>query len=183
MNRPGETVAVAGDPSALQWLDRIVRYRHDPTGGAADEIVLPLLPRLRTLAASYPALPRAVDREDVVQQLVLEVLVAAGHMRLPLDPRWIPRRLCFRARTYVGRWLRAEARQAGLSSAPLAEDLSNPPAEDGTSGLIRAVPSLAEFSPQRNHTQPTQKPRASGKFRGHRVWIKEAGTQKEGRWP
>jgi hypothetical protein len=160
----------------IDWAALVAEYRADPQGGTASTIVEALMLRIQRLARAYGSLPTNVSREDVEQQLTLEVLIGAAGMRLPSDAQWIPRRLVLRARTYVGRWLRAEARELGLplelvENAAFSRDPQQTQARLARSPRRRtAVPDLG---PRISHVQTTEIPRTGSAPTPGRVWIKK----------
>jgi hypothetical protein len=173
------TIEIDTDPDlGPGWLDRIHRYRHNPTAGAGEEIVRLLLPQLRRVTTGYRSLPLALEREDVLQQLVVEVLAGADQMRLPANPEWIPRRLVLRARTYVARWLALQARHQLLPLEGHEASASSDCFGAGRTGAAGPPVLRPEFKPRTNHAWPTQKPRSSGTFGGRHLWIKKVEPEK-----
>jgi DNA-directed RNA polymerase specialized sigma24 family protein len=67
-------------------------------------------------------MPPAISRADIAQQLIAELLAAAGDT--PAEPaRWTPHRLMSRATTAVYRWLANEVRGlGGFPPEPSAQD-------------------------------------------------------------
>jgi hypothetical protein len=88
-----------------------------------------LAPAIMARLERYSPVPPAIDEDDVAQQFLVEVLVAAATMPLPADARYVERRLMKRAAFLTSRWLRREdARQA--DQAPLEDDPDEEPSDD-----------------------------------------------------
>ena len=89
----------------------VLAYREGPRevwGPILLEVLAPaLLARLRRLRTEPPV----VDDEDIRQQLVMEVLLAAARMPLPKEASYLRSRLMARANVAVRRWLQREYRQ------------------------------------------------------------------------
>jgi len=96
----------AGPPGRAAALSGVVTaYRAGPKTVWApvllDLIAPAILARLRRLKPEMPVL----DLEDVRQQFLLEVLLAAASMPLPANPLHLRSRLMARANQGVRRWL------------------------------------------------------------------------------
>ena len=75
-------------------------------------ILLSMLgPALVRAASRLQAQPPAVDGEDIDQQVVMEALRAAAEMPLPIDCRFVQRRLVLLATKRLARWLEREGRR------------------------------------------------------------------------
>jgi hypothetical protein len=101
----------------------VLAYREGPRkvwGPVLLELMAPsLLARLRRLRTEPPVM----EAEDVRQQLVVELLLAAARMPLPQEPGYLRSRLMARANQGVRRRLRREARrQARQESFETSED-------------------------------------------------------------
>jgi hypothetical protein len=80
-----------------------------------------LAPSVIAAASAFRPLPPAILAEDIGQQLIAEVLAAAGSMPLPDPMRWAERRLMMRACWTVSRWLTDEAGGGIMSLDALTE--------------------------------------------------------------
>jgi len=116
-----------GDP-ALAYVERdrllaavIRRYRSEDVRLWGPVLLELLAPAIMARVARFSGVPPTIDEDDIAQQFLVEVLVAAATMPLPGEARYVERRLLKRAAFLTTRWLRRENdRQARL--APLAED-------------------------------------------------------------
>jgi hypothetical protein len=104
-----ETMA-ASEPGGVpdSWKGLLEAYREGPRSKWSPLLVARLGPWLGATAQQLHAVPPYLDREDVSQQLVLEVLSIAARWRPVCEDRWIPRRLVERAARKVLRSLIAE---------------------------------------------------------------------------
>lgn len=100
----------------------VLAYREGPRevwGPVLLELMAPsLLARLKRLRTEPPVM----DAEDVRQELVVELLLAAARMPLPEEPGYLRSRLMARANQGVRRRLQREGRrQAGQESLEASE--------------------------------------------------------------
>jgi hypothetical protein len=104
-----ETMA-ASEPGGVpdSWKALLEAYREGPRPKWSPLLVVRLGPWLGAAGQQLHAVPPYLDREDVSQQLVLEVLSIASRWRPVCEDRWIPRRLVERAARKVLRSLIAE---------------------------------------------------------------------------
>jgi hypothetical protein len=104
-----ETMA-ASEPGGVpdSWKALLEAYREGPRPKWSPLLVARLEPWLGAAGQQLHAVPPYLDREDVSQQLVLEVLSIASRWRPVCEDRWIPRRLVERAARKVLRSLIAE---------------------------------------------------------------------------
>jgi hypothetical protein len=104
-----ETMA-ASEPGGVpdSWKALLEAYREGPRPKWSPLLVARLGPWLGAARQQLHAVPPYLDREDVSQQLVLEVLSIASRWRPVCEDRWIPRRLVERAARKVLRSLLAE---------------------------------------------------------------------------
>jgi hypothetical protein len=92
-------------------LEEIVReYRIGPRDVWAAVLLDLLTPAILVRLARYRTEPPAVDAEDIRQQFVVELLMAAATMPMPPNADFVERRLVLRAGQGVRRWLRKEHR-------------------------------------------------------------------------
>lgn len=92
----------------LTWAALLEAYRTGPKEKWSDLLVARLGPWLTTARQQLHAVPPYLDRDDVAQQLLLEVLQIASRWRPVCEDRWIPRRLVERAARKVLKALLAE---------------------------------------------------------------------------
>jgi len=75
-------------------------------------LILDLMaPAIVTRLQRFKAVPPVISEEDIAQQLVLQVLIAAATMPLPEDAHFLERSLLLAAAKPVSRWLRRESRR------------------------------------------------------------------------
>lgn len=117
-----------GESDAL-WAELIGRYIQGPRANWALVVLEVMRVDLLELLGSLKSLPPAVTREDIAQQLIVELLSAA--LDGPADPaRWTRHRLITRATTAVQRMLLAELKRANhlpvipANSDPVAHKLA-----------------------------------------------------------
>lgn len=112
----------AGGPS-LTWTALLEAYRLGPKARWSGMLVERLGPWLGAARRQLKAVPPYLDREDVGQQLTLEVLRIAARWHPRCEDRWIPRRLVERAARRVLKSLLAERLD---QTVELAADLEAP---------------------------------------------------------
>ena len=104
-----------GEERDTLWRLLVGRFQAGPRGPWSAVVLEAMRPDLAAAIASIPAMPPAISRNDIAQQLIAELLAAAGDA--PAEPaRWIPHRLMSRATTAVYRWLADEV--PGLGGEP-----------------------------------------------------------------
>lgn len=109
--------AAPADPD--QRLARVIAaYRCGPRAVWAPVLLDLLAPAMISRLKRLRAEPPAVDEEDLRQQLVVEVLLAAATIPLPANPAWQKKQILSRANQAVRRWLQQEHRQQ-LRQRPL----------------------------------------------------------------
>jgi hypothetical protein len=86
-------------------------YRRGPVDLWGPILLCMLGPALVRAASRLQARPPAVDGEDIDQQVVMEALRAAAEMPLPVDCRFVQRRLVLLASKRLTRWLERESRR------------------------------------------------------------------------
>jgi hypothetical protein len=89
----------------------IAAYRYGPRAVWAPVLLDLLAPAMISRLKRLRAEPPAVDEEDLRQQLVVEVLLAAATIPLPANPAWQKKQILSRANQAVRRWLQQEHRQ------------------------------------------------------------------------
>ena len=95
-----------------QRLARVIAaYRCGPRELWAPVLLDLLAPAMISRLKRLRAEPPAVDEEDLRQQLVVEVLLAAATIPLPANPAWQKKQILSRANQAVRRWLQQEHRQ------------------------------------------------------------------------
>jgi hypothetical protein len=117
------------DP-ALSYIERdhllaaaIRRYRSEDVRLWGPVLLELLAPAIMARLDRFSAVPPVVDEDDIAQQFLVEVLVAAATMPLPPEARFVERRLMRRAAYLTARWLRREgARQSQLTPLEDASD-------------------------------------------------------------
>jgi len=101
------------------WNDVLQAYVAGPRHGWATIILEAMCPDIAVTVASIPAIPPAITREEVAQQLITELLVAA--LDGPTQPaRWSPNRLLSNATKLTYRWLASEIRSLSRGVGELA---------------------------------------------------------------
>jgi len=102
--------------------DLIRRYRADPATWSP--VLLEAIgPAAVARIAHFVSPSPVIDAEDVAQELILQLLLAAATMPLPHGARWVERRLVLRAGTGVSRWLQREANyQRGIEPRSEVDD-------------------------------------------------------------
>ena len=98
----------------LNWSDLLLAYRVERSQPAAAALIERLGPWLTNARKSLVEAPPFADKEDVAQQLGLEVLARAAEWQPDCQDRWIPRRLVEAAERRVRRTLRRERRHQSL---------------------------------------------------------------------
>src|SRR5258705_4280968 len=100
------------------WAELLKAYRLGPKGEWSGLLIERLGPWLAAARRQLRAVPPSLDREDVGQQLVLEVLLIASRWVPACEDRWIPRRLVERAGRKVLRSLLAEQLEMAVELKP-----------------------------------------------------------------
>ena len=101
------------------WNDVLQAYAAGPRHGWATIVLEAMCPDIAVTVASIPAIPPAITREEVAQQLITELLVAA--LDGPTQPaRWSPNRLLSNATKLTYRWLASEIRSLSQGVGDLA---------------------------------------------------------------
>ncbi len=77
----------------LSWSALLAAYRLGPKDRWSGSLLERLGPWLTKARHRLTAVPPYLDREDIAQQLVVEVLQIAARWRPGCEDRWIPRRL------------------------------------------------------------------------------------------
>ena len=90
-------------------------YRRGPATLWGPVLLEMLAPALVLVSCSSAALPRAVDSDDIDQQVVIHALEAAASIPLPDPPDHLERRLFLRCLDLTHRWLRREMRRQGTA--------------------------------------------------------------------
>ena len=90
------------------WAGLLEAYRTGPKQKWSALLIERLGPWLTAARKQLHAVPPYLDREDIAQELVLEVLRIASRWRPVCEDRWIPRRLVERAARRVMKSLLAE---------------------------------------------------------------------------
>ena len=124
-----------GEERDMLWQFLLGRFHAGPRGPWASVLLEAMRPDLTIAIASVPALPPAVSGDDIAQQLVAELLTAAGDA--PAEPaRWTPHRLMSRATSAVYRWLASEARGLGDGPPELPDSDAATDARSELAGLL-----------------------------------------------
>ncbi|MGH7489035.1 MAG: RNA polymerase sigma factor, partial [bacterium] len=101
-----------GEERDMLWQFLLGRFQAGPRRPWASVLIEAMRPDLAVAIASMPAMPPAISRDDIAQQIMAELLTAAGDA--PAEPaRWTPHRLMSRATSAVYRWLASEVRSLG----------------------------------------------------------------------
>ena len=87
------------------------RYRSGNQRLWAPLILDLMAPAIVTRLQRFKAAPPVITEEDMAQELVLQVLIAAATMPLPEDGHFLERSLLLAAAKPVSRWLKWEARR------------------------------------------------------------------------
>ena len=100
----------------FEGRDRLLRqvmqsYRTEDTRLWASVLLDLIAPAILARLVRFTATPPVITSEDISQQLLAEVLIAAATMPLPDNARFVERRLMLRAGQAVSRWLRREHRR------------------------------------------------------------------------
>jgi hypothetical protein len=112
-------LAVPPEERDQMWNDVLQAYVAGPRHGWATIILEAMCPDIAVTVASIPAIPPAITREEVAQQLITELLVAA--LDGPTQPaRWSPNRLLSNATKLTYRWLASEIRSLSQGVGELA---------------------------------------------------------------
>ena len=92
----------------ISWAELLEAYRIGPKDKWSRLLIARLGPWLTTARQQLHAVPPYLDRDDVAQQLVVEVLQIALRWRPVCEDHWIPRRLVERAARKVLKTVLAE---------------------------------------------------------------------------
>ncbi len=92
----------------ISWAGLLDAYRIGPKDKWSGLLIARLVPWLTAARQQLHEVPPYLDRDDLAQQLVLEVLQIAARWRPVCEDRWIPRRLVERAARKVLKALLAE---------------------------------------------------------------------------
>jgi hypothetical protein len=99
----------------------IKRYRNGNQRLWAPLILDLMAPAIVTRLQRYSPAPPVITEEDIAQQLVLQILIAAATMPIPEDGAFLERALLKAAAKPVSRWLQREDRRQEYE-LPLLED-------------------------------------------------------------
>jgi len=113
-------------PKTPTWSELLEAYRVGPRQQWSAVLLERLHPWLSAARRQPHAVPPYLDREDVAQELVLEVLRIASRWRPICEDHWIPRRLVERAarrvlKTLLAQRLETVELEPGLESAESTE--------------------------------------------------------------
>lgn len=115
-------------------LAAVIRCYRQGRSPAWSAVLLQMLaPALSRMQARFRSLPRAVDDQDVQQQLIVEALAAASSMPLPEPPRGLEQRVERRLATAMVRRLAGTAREPAWSYLEAAKLDLIAASEPGTS--------------------------------------------------
>ena len=92
----------------ISWAGLVEAYRMGPKDKWSELLIERLGPWLTAARQQLHAVPPYLDRDDIAQQLIVEVLQIASRWRPVCEDRWIPRRLVERAARKVLKALLAE---------------------------------------------------------------------------
>ncbi len=92
----------------ISWAGLLEAYRLGPKDKWSGLLIARLVPWLTAARQQLHEVPPYLDRDDLAQQLVVEVLQIAARWRPVCEDRWIPRRLVERAARKVLKALLAE---------------------------------------------------------------------------
>jgi len=100
------------------WNDVLQAYIAGPRHQWATIVLEAMCPDIAVTVAKIPAIPPAITREEVAQQLITELLIAA--LDGPTQPaRWSPNRLLSNATKLTYRWLAREIRSLSQGAGDL----------------------------------------------------------------
>jgi hypothetical protein len=100
------------------WNDVLQAYIAGPRHQWATIVLEAMCPDIAVAVAKIPAIPPAITREEVAQQLITELLIAA--LDGPTQPaRWSPNRLLSNATKLTYRWLAREIRSLSQGAGDL----------------------------------------------------------------
>jgi len=100
------------------WNDVLQAYIAGPRHQWATIVLEAMCPDIAVTVAKIPAIPPAITREEVAQQLITELLIAA--LDGPTQPaRWSPNRLLSNATKLTYRWLTREIRSLSQGAGDL----------------------------------------------------------------
>ena len=132
------------DTRDRMWGQVLRDYVEGPRMAWATIILEAMCPDLVLTIAAMPAMPPAITHDEVAQQLITDLLVAA--LDGPTEPaRWSPNRLLSTATKETYRWLAREIRSLSHSTGDLDRRVTDAAGRE-ISGLLaeleaRAVPS------------------------------------------
>lgn len=117
---PGRLRDLATPPEERDqiWNDVLQAYIAGPRHQWATIVLEAMCPDIAVTVAKIPAIPAAITREEVAQQLITELLIAA--LDGPTQPaRWSPNRLLSNATKLTYRWLAREIRSLSQGAGDL----------------------------------------------------------------
>src|SRR6266852_6662716 len=108
-NNPETEGRSSGQPETdLSWSSLLAAYRLGPKADWSGNLIERLGPRLTRARQRLIAVPPFLDRDDIAQRLVLEVLRIAARWRPRCEDCWIPRKLVEAAERRVRKRLSRE---------------------------------------------------------------------------
>src|ERR1700694_907397 len=107
-NAVGTSGGTGGSAAPATWAGLLEAYRTSPNQRWSTLLMERLGPWLAAARKQLHAVPPYLDREDIAQELVLEVLRIASRWRPACEDHWIRRRLVERAARRLVRSLLAE---------------------------------------------------------------------------
>jgi DNA-directed RNA polymerase specialized sigma24 family protein len=135
-NNAAATGAATGSGGApTTWAGLLEAYRTGAREQWSAVLIERLGPWLTAARKQLHAVPPYLDREDIAQELILEVLRIASRWRPVCEDRWIPRRLVERAARRLLKSLLAERLDRTVQ---LGEDV--PAAESAEPDLVVDTP-------------------------------------------
>jgi hypothetical protein len=100
------------------WSEVLRGYVEGPRQPWATVVLEAMCPDLVVTVAAFPALPPAITREEVAQQLITELLSAALD-GAAVPARWSPNRMLSTATKRTCRWLARQIRSLSQSTGDL----------------------------------------------------------------
>src|SRR5260370_951875 len=128
-NNPETGGRSSGQPETdLGWSSLLAAYRLGPKADRSGPLIERLGPWLTRARQRLIAVPPSLDRDDIAQQLVLEVLRIAARWRPQSEDCWIPRKLVEAAERRVRKRLSRErsAVTVELNDRLLAAQVAEP---------------------------------------------------------
>ena len=111
-------LATPSEERDQEWNDVLLAYIAGPRHQWATIVLEAMCPDIAVTVAKIPAIPPAITREEVAQQLITELLIAA--LDGPTQPaRWSPNRLLSNATKLTYRWLAKEIRSLSQGAGDL----------------------------------------------------------------